>query len=75
LGDAHGLVDQVARLRGHRRLLDEAHFVFVDAVERAQEPADAVAGKAVDPADAPLIETLEDEITDGLGSWSAPKAG
>src|SRR4051794_9241868 len=56
------------RARGERRellvaRLHETHLV--DLVERAEEAVDAVPGIAVDAADAPLGEPLEDKFADG----------
>jgi hypothetical protein len=45
--------------------LDELR-VAAGAIERAQEPVDAVSGVAEDPVDAPAREALENEVGDVL---------
>ena len=60
----------VGRCHERRHLLvtrlDELDFPF-GAVERAEHAVDAVAGIAEDVAHAPVVQTLNKEIADGLG--------
>ena len=46
--------------------LDELDLAL-GAVERAEHAVDAVAGIAEDVPDAPVVETLDEKIADGLG--------
>ena len=74
-GGCHADADLVRELRvaarherGHLLVarLDELG-VGLRPVERAEEPVDPVARVAVDAVDAPLAETLEDEVGNELG--------